>query len=207
MRISFPIRNLSAFRTVGPVIDAALANPRWEVELLLERSARHGNKAYEKPSLEAVPSRLRQRCRVQLLESVERLVGHLTGADVVVSHVGRAALLPSVDTSQLAGRTLWAAVFDAEHSTTPLHRFDDADAVFWVMFNWLLRLAAPCKVTVSLKVTVPEKVDVAFTCKTSLEIAPNTVLFPEENALFTERSSATPNEVKDPAPWNTLEPW
>jgi hypothetical protein len=131
MRISFPIRNLSAFRTVGPIVDAALTNPRWEVELLLERSARHSNKAYEKPSVETVPSRLRQRCRVRLLESVERLVSHLKGADVVVSHVGRAALLPSVDTSQLAARPLWAAVFDAEHSTTPLHRFDDADAVFW----------------------------------------------------------------------------
>ncbi len=80
-------------------------------------------------------------------------------------------------------------------------------AVFCVMVRPLLKLVVPLNVTLSCKATVPKNVDVAFTCKMSLDMEPNTVLLPEEKVRATERSSATPNDAKDPAPWNTLEPW
>lgn len=57
------------------------------------------------------------------------------------------------------------------------------------------------------KVVSEKKVELAFTWRLSLWIDPSTVLLPVENALPTERSSATPRDAKDPAPWNTLEPW
>jgi len=130
MRVNF-------FRTLGPVIDAAIEDADWEVELLLGPVVPStGQKAYLNPTLTNIPDRLKGRCRTQMVDTLAELASRLNEAEVVVSNLGRSAALG--DAALRVQLPVWSAVFDGEHSTFPAaHRFDDADLAFWPSYYYV----------------------------------------------------------------------
>ena len=136
-RIAFPIGRVNFFRTLGPVIDAALEDADWEVQLLLGPSVPSTSpRAYLNPTLANIPDRLKKRCQAQLVNTFDELAARLNTAEVVVSMIGRSAVLK--DAALRVQSPLWCAVFDGDHNTFPgAHRFDDADLAFWPSYYYL----------------------------------------------------------------------
>jgi hypothetical protein len=111
------------------VVEAALADSDWKVELLLAPANPSATaKAYQGPTVENVPARLRDRCQVIKAASVADWHDRLADAEAVVATCGREFFLG-------AGRTttngVWCAVFDGDHDVQPEHTWDDADIRCW----------------------------------------------------------------------------
>lgn len=129
-RLIFPIARTSSYRTLGPIIEAALGDRRWEVELILGPPMAPGEwKAYQNANPGNVPARIRGQCESICVEDVDELVGRLGKADVVISNLGRSFL--TGDDTENVEEPLWCAVFDASHSADPSNRFGHAAMAFW----------------------------------------------------------------------------
>ncbi len=124
IRIGFCIERKNAYRTLGPLILAASVDPELEVFQILGPVVQ-SEKSYLNPTPENIPPLLRVG---QVLPSVDRtdFLKHLKSMQVVVNLVGREGYLTEVSEGPL-----WCVVEDADHSTHPSHRFDDADLAFW----------------------------------------------------------------------------
>lgn len=129
-RLAFAIGRTPSYRTLGPIIESALGDGGWDVELILGPPFPPGHwKAYQNPTRENVPARLIGRCETVVVESTSELTARLNKADAVIADVGRAFL--TGDDTASAGSLLWCAVFDADHSADPLHCFGDAAISCW----------------------------------------------------------------------------
>lgn len=141
-RLVFPIERTGHYRTLGPVIAAALAEGDWDVELLLGPPIPpSSDKAYQTTSKANVPERLRDRARGTTVASLGEMARRLNGADAVVALGGRSAVLGPW--ASICAAPLWCAVFDADHSALPDHAFEDADLAFWpseYYVRWALAL-------------------------------------------------------------------
>jgi hypothetical protein len=129
-RLAFAVGRRTSYRTLGAVIEAALADPFWEVELVLGPLIPAGGwKAYQNPTPENVPARLRGRCAVAVAPTPADIRARLRSADAVVADVGRSFL--TGDESESVEAPLWCAVFDADHATNPTNRFRHAAVTCW----------------------------------------------------------------------------
>lgn len=154
-KLTFPIRGIGSYRTLGPIVEAALEDPAWGVELVLGPiTPSWSSKVYLNPTAENIPPRLLARgCHATAAHSADQLMAGLVEADAIVSDVGRAALIRDVlgthvdarlrdEATGLLRKKLWCAVFDADHSVLPANHFDDADMIFWpspYYLDWALR--------------------------------------------------------------------
>ncbi len=143
-KLVFPIRGVGSYRTLGPVIEAALEDLGYDVELLLGPLAPSWrSKSYLNPTPENIPRRLVARgCRATKVHSQRQLIAGMLEADAIVVDLGRAAFVRDVSGGQadpgfhreatwLLRRQMWCAVFDADHSVLPTNHFEDAEMIFW----------------------------------------------------------------------------
>ncbi len=130
LHLAFPILRNNFFRILGPVIEAAIGDPSWEVHLVLGPPMPGSQgKASQNATVDGIPDRFKGRCHIQLVSTWAELAAELNRADAVVSNLGRAAFPNGA--LKAVNSPLWAAVFDAYHSVLPGHRFDDTDLAFW----------------------------------------------------------------------------
>lgn len=140
--VVFPVVRTPSYRTLGPIIEAAARDPRFEVSILLSPPMVTGIKAYQNPTRDTVPERLSGLVQVEEAASNSGMVERISEFDAVVSHIGRRifldALLLRDDKSNLhrmavanIAKPLWCAVFETHHSILIDHAFWDADQTFW----------------------------------------------------------------------------
>ena len=128
--LSFWIGRNTFYRTLGPIIEAALGDSSWEVVLVLGPSvAASGEKHHQTATPESIPPRLKGRCRTFVVTTLEELADRLNRMDIVIAVTGRDIFHKLI--GSLAPRALWCAVFDADHSTQPSHHFGAADLNGW----------------------------------------------------------------------------
>jgi hypothetical protein len=129
-RLAVAVGRVPAYRTLGAVIQAALDDPFWDVELILGPSIPAGEwKSYQNPTLDNIPAPLRGRCHATVVATPAELSAQVSQADAVVSDVGRSFL--TGDETESVDTPLWCAVFDADHSTQPSNRFRHAAITSW----------------------------------------------------------------------------
>ncbi len=123
--VAILVKRASWYRTVGPVIEAAIEDSELAVTVVLENIVDPHKPG---PTLDTVPDRIRGRCQYITCESGEAMARRLASFDAVFSLVGRCL---AVGEDHVNGLPLWCVVYDARHSQLTASRFDDADLIFW----------------------------------------------------------------------------
>lgn len=134
LTLSFPVARQPYFRTLGPIVEAAVALGAWAVRVVVAPPDR-GPKAIYNISAETIPHGLRGRVEVITTASARHFAEALDASDAVIAILGRGATLGAEK-----GRVscpIWCLVFDAFHSVMPSHGFADADIVFWPSPFWV----------------------------------------------------------------------
>lgn len=140
VRIAFLILRTPFYRILGPVIDAAIEDPEFQVTLLIPPPLpADAAKADQTPTVDNVPECL-AKARLRQLDSFRDYFTALRDSDVVMSIVGPTFVLKylgalfsedATEVDAMVPDCLWAAVFDGFHSTLPRHGFKNADLIFW----------------------------------------------------------------------------